>query len=203
MRCAACWRDPRGRLTPFDMVSAKDQLQDELVRRVVYYGRELSERIARFRGHTMDDIGAFDALLEAEYGGHTRRSVKGNRTYMSFDGCFKVQVQVAERVAFGPELQVARDLVDECLADWSSDARDEIRALVTHAFNVDKEGEISRGAIYSLLRLDIEDDRWQRAMTAIRDAMRVVGSKNYIRIYRRNDADAPWEPVTVDLAKVA
>jgi len=194
-------RDAQGRLTPLDLVRPQDQLQDEMVRRVIHFAEDLSAQVARFRGHSFDDIGGFDALLEAEYGGHARKSIKGNRTYMSYDGTMKVQVQIAERVAFGPELQVARDLVDECLAEWAEDSREEIRALVAHAFQVDKEGEISRGAIYSLLRLDIADRRWRAAMTAIRDAMRIVGSKTYIRCYRRETADGAWQPITIDLAK--
>jgi len=97
---------------------------------------------------------------------------------------------------------VARDLVEECLGEWAEGSRAEIRALVGHAFNVDKAGEISRTAIYALLRLDIDDERWRRAMTAVRDAMRVIGSKSYVRCYRRANPEAAWEPVTIDLAKV-
>ena len=64
-----------------------------------------------------------------------------------------------------------------------------------------KEGQINRAAIFMLLRLDIEDERWQRAMSAIRDAMRVVGSKIYVRCYERDRLDAEWHAVTIDLAK--
>ncbi len=194
-------RDGQGRLTPLDLVRAQDQLQDEMVRKVVHYADALSYLIERFRVKSFDDVGAFDSLLEQEYGGHSRRSVKGNRTYMSYDGCRKVQVQIAERVAFGPELQVARDLVEECLSEWAKGSRVEIRSVVSHAFRVDKEGEISRAGIYSLLRLEIDDARWRKAMAAIRDAMRVVGSKTYIRCYRRETPDAAWQPITIDLAK--
>ena len=81
-------------------------------------------------------------------------------------------------------------------------ARDEIRAIVTRAFNTDKEGQINRSEIFMLLRLEIEDPRWLRAMKAIRDAMRVVGSKTYVRCYRRDAFDAPWAAVSIDLAKV-
>ena len=194
-------RDARGRLTPLGLVRPQDHLQDEMVRKILGFADRLSAQIARFRGHCIDDIAAFDALLEEEYGGHARRSLKGNRTYISYDGTLKVQVQIAERVSFGPELQVARNLVEECLAEWSAASCDELRAIVTHAFQVDKEGEISRAAIYSLLRLEIDDTRWRQAMAAVRDAMRVVGSKSYIRCYRRQAPDAAWEPVTIDLAK--
>ncbi len=194
-------RDAQGRLTPRELVKPQDELQDEMVRKVIYFALDLSDRIARFRGHSFVDIGDFDALLAAEYGGHARRSVKGNRTYLSYDGTCKVQVQIAERVEFGPELQVARDLVEECLSEWAAESRPELRGIVGHAFRVDKEGEISRTGIYSLLRYEIEDARWHKAMAAIRDAMRVVGSKTYIRCYRRDTPDAAWQPITIDLAK--
>lgn len=80
-------------------------------------------------------------------------------------------------------------------------ARDEIRAIVTRAFNTDKAGQINRAQIYMLLRLDIADARWQRAMDAIKDAMHVVGSKTYILCYRRDRFDGAWQAVSIGLAK--
>ncbi len=194
-------KDGRGRLVPRDLVRPQNLLQDEMVRKIVFHAGELRDRVCRFRGHTMDDISSFDALLEDEYGGHSRTSVKGNRTYQTFDGCMKVQVQIAETVAFGPELQIARDLVDECLAEWAKGTRKEIRAIVGQAFKTDQEGEISRGAIYALTRLDIEDPRWRKAMDAVHDAMRVVGSTSYVRIYTRENPELPWQAISIDLAK--
>ena len=154
----------------------------------------------KLRKTSFDDLGAFEALLAEEYdtkvGGQ-----KGNKTLQSVDGLFKVQVQVADHIDFGPELQIAKALVDECLTEWAADARAEIRAIVTRAFNTDKAGQINRSEIFMLLRLDIADDRWTRAMKAIRDAMRIVGSKTYIRCYRRDRFDAPWQAITIDLAR--
>ena len=147
-------------------------------------------------------LGAFEALLAQEYdvkkGGR-----KGNKTFMTFDGCMKVQVQVSDFIDFGPQLQIAKELIDECLNEWAADSRPEIRAIVTRAFNTDKAGQINRSEIFMLLRLDIEDERWRRAMDAIRQAMRVVGSKTYIRFYERDTPDGTWRPVTIDLARAS
>lgn len=52
-----------------------------------------------------------------------------------------------------------------------------------------------------LLRLEIDDARWSRAMEAIRDAMRVTGSKEYVRFYRRASIAGRWQAVTIDLAR--
>ncbi len=193
-------RDAKGGLLPVALVKAQHLLEDELVRKIMGFAVALSDQVGRFKEHTFDDIGAFEALLAQEYGA-TVGGEKGNKTLMTHDGLYKVQVQVADNVVFGPELQIAKGLVDECLNDWASGARDELRAVVNSAFRVDKEGQVNRAQIYQLLRLDIEDDRWKRAMQAIRDAMRVVGSKTYIRAYQRAAFDGPWIPVTIDMAK--
>lgn len=197
---AAHLRDAKGGLVPIGLIKAQHLLQDELVRGVIGHAMALSDQIARFKTHTFDDLGAFEALLTQEYGASVG-GAKGNKTLMTHDGLFKISVQVADTFDFGPELQIAKGLVDECLNEWASESRDEIRVIVTRAFNTDKAGQINRSEIFMLLRLDIEDSRWLRGMQAIRDAMRVVGSKTYIRCHRRDTFDGAWRPITIDLAK--
>ncbi|WP_375588086.1 DUF3164 family protein [Hoeflea alexandrii] len=192
--------DAKGALVPLEMVKPADKLEDETVRKIMGYARDLSAQIVRFRGHTMTDLGEFDALLDQEYG-TKKGGKKGNRTYQTFDGLMKVVVSVADFVDFGPQLQVAKTLIDECLNEWSADSRPEIRAIVTRAFNTDKEGQINRSEIFMLLRMQIEDERWLKAMEAIRDAMRVTGSKEYVRFYERTRITDAWQAVTIDLAK--
>lgn len=192
--------DAKGNLVPVELVAPASQLEDETVRKVIGYAMALSEQVARFKGHTFEDLGALEALLAQEYN-QTKGGAKGNKTFMSHDGLYKVQVQVADHIDFGPQLQIAKELIDECLNEWAADSRPEIRAIVTRAFNTDKAGQINKSEIFMLLRLEIEDSRWQEAMRAIRDAMRVVGSKTYIRCYQRDARDAPWQAVTIDLAK--
>lgn len=191
--------DPKGRLVPEALVKPTDKLQDQLVRKLMSYADELSAQIARFKAHTFDDVGAFLALLAEQYQDQ-RGGAKGNITLTSYDGLQKVQVAVADHMSFGPELQVAKSLIDACIAEWAADANVNIRALVEHAFRVDKEGQVSREAIFALRRVAIEDDRWQQAMAAIADSVRVEGTKTYVRFYRRQTAEARWEAVTIDLA---
>lgn len=193
--------DAKGNLVPVEMIKPSDKLEDETVRKIMGFARALSEQIARFKGNTFEDLGSFEALLEQEY--QTKKGgKKGNKTFMTFDGLKKVSVQVSDFIDFGPQLHIAKELIDECLNEWASDSRPEIRAIVTRAFNTDKEGQINRAEIFMLMRLDIDDPRWKRAVDAIRDAMRVVGSKTYIRFYERETIESGWKAVTIDLAKV-
>lgn len=192
-------QDTRGALVPESAIKPMDLLQDEQVRKMVGFARDLSGQIARFKGHTYDDIGSLQALIAQEYGAKIGGQ-KGNITLTSFDGLLKVQVQVQDQIDFGAELQAAKELVDECLREWAANSRDEIRALVTRAFQVDTTGKINRAEIFMLLRVEILDPRWNRAMDAVRNSIRVIGSKSYVRFFEREAPDAAWRPITIDLA---
>jgi hypothetical protein len=192
--------DAKGSFVPLSLVKPQHKLEDETVRKIMGNAVALSAQIGRFRGHTMTDLGGLDALIAQEYNAKIG-GAKGNRTYQTIDGLMKVQVQVAELIDFGAELQVAKTIIDECLNEWSIDSRPEIQSIVTRAFNTDKEGKINRSEIFMLMRHQIEDRRWQRAMEAIRDAMRVTGSKEYVRFYTREKITDAWQAVTIDLAK--
>lgn len=192
-------RDARGALVPVELIKAADLLEDGVVLKIMGFGKALSDQVSRFKGHTFTDLGEFDALLAQEYK-LTKGGPKGNRTYMSFDGLNRISVRVADLIEFGPSLQTAKSLVDECLNEWSADSRAEIRAIVTRAFNTDREGKINRAEIFTLLRLDIVDPRWQEAMRAVREAMRVIGSKVYLRLETRETVEGKFSAVTIDLA---
>jgi len=192
-------RDARGALVPEETIKPADILIDDAVRSIHAYARDLSAQIARFRGHTYDDLGALQSLLAEKYGARVGGQ-KGNLTLTTFDGLKKVQLQFQDQIEFGPELQAAKALVDECLREWSAESRSEIRALVSRAFQVDKEGKINRSEIFMLLRVEIDDARWQSAMNAVRDSIRVIGSKSYVRFYERHTPDGGWRAITIDLA---
>lgn len=194
--------DAKGRHVPLALVSPVDQLIDETVRKMIDFAADLNARISRFRGHCFDDVGSLQAMLAQEYGTSVG-GAKGNISLTSFDGTMKVTVQVADQLVFGPELQAAKRLVDECLAEWGAGAGDELRAVVNQTFDVDKEGQINRSALFSLMRLAIEEPRWVRAMEALRDSIRIIGSKTYIRFHRRDTPDGRWQAVTIDLSAAA
>ncbi|MFT6668666.1 MAG: hypothetical protein ACJAVZ_000112 [Afipia broomeae] len=193
--------DGKGGYQPVETIKPQHLIEDETVRKILGYGIALSDQMARFKEHTFDDIGSHEAILEQEFNTKVG-GAKGNKTLQTVDGLFKVQVQVSDYIAFGPELQIAKALFDECLNEWAADARAELRALVTNAFQTDKTGNINRSRIFMLLRQDSEDPRWQEGQRAIREAMRVVGSKTYVRCYQRASHDARWEPVVLDMAAV-
>ncbi|OYR25194.1 DUF3164 family protein [Brucella pseudogrignonensis] len=190
----------KGALVPLELVKPADKLRDETVRKVMGYAKDISAQISRFRKHSMTDLDSLDEVLEQEYNARPG-GVKGNRTYQTIDGLKMVKVSINDFEVAGPELQVAKSLIDECLNEWTDGARAEIRAIITRAFDTDKEGKINLKEIKKLTKLDISDQRWKDAMRAIEDAIDVQYSKQYVRFYERASVQDEWTAVTVDIAK--
>lgn len=192
-------RDARGNLVPLTTVKPADLLMDEVVRGLIGRADVQSQALSEFKADAFDQVQALLGLMAQSYG-TSMGGRKGNLTISSYDGLMKVQVQVADQIEFGPELHVAKTLIDECLTEWASGSGAELRAIVNRAFSVEKEGQINRNGLVMLTHVDIADERWKRAVEAIRESMRVIGSREYIRFYRRDRRDGPWKQVTLDLA---
>lgn len=198
---AGYWQNAQGALIPVDMVKPIDRARNDLVHELVQKATELSQTMAKFKTEAFADIAAFVDLSVEQYDTNVGGK-KGNLTMYSFDGRYKVQRAIQEHLQFDERLQAARALIDECLADWTAGAVPELKAIVASAFNTDKAGNISTSRVLGLRRLDIKDERWLKAMTAIGDAVQVVGSKAYIRVYERIGDSEMYRAIPLDIAAV-
>lgn len=192
--------DRNGRLVPENQIKAIDRQRDELVQEKIVRALALREQLRAFKRGAFDDIAAFVQLSAEQYGARLGGD-KGNVTLLSFDGRYKLIRAIQDSITFDERLQAAKALIDECLNDWTEGARAELRTLVNNAFRVDQDGNIKTGEVLSLRRLKFDDTRWQQAMTAISDAVTVVGSKTYVRFYER-DERGQYQPISLDVAGV-
>ncbi|MCT8348286.1 DUF3164 family protein [Photorhabdus temperata] len=195
------WVDAKGVLTPVSIIREIDKERDRLVGEIVEQAITVSSALAELKLRAFADIQAFIDLSAEAYGA-TKGGKKGNVTLPCYDGRFKIQRAIQDRIAFDERLQAAKELIDSCLADWTEGARPEIHALINQAFSTDKEGDINTGRVLALRRLDIDDERWQQAMVAIGEALQVIGSKSYIRVYERVGDTDQYKPISLDIAGV-
>lgn len=198
---AGYMRTATGDLRPVELVSPLDMMRDAIVQELVSDARGMAALLAKFKAKTFTDIHAFAAESAAKYG-TTWGGKKGNITLTSFDGRFKVVLAASDHIAFDERLQIAKSLVDECINEWAASSRPEIKAIVQQAFDTDKEGKVNVGRILGLQRLDIQDERWQRAMQAIRDGITVSGSKHYVRFYERIKGTDEYRAISLDIAAI-
>lgn len=190
--------DSRGRLVPIESIKEIDLARDELVAELVAKAREINEALAAFRDRSNQDIDAFVDLSCEKYG-VTLGGEKGNLTLSSYCGRYRVCRDVQETLTFDEKLKAAKKLVDECLEDWSSEGRSEIRTLVGDVFQVDSKGRINTKRVLSLRKHKFKDPRWVKAMEAIADSLSVAVSRSYIRIYQR-DEKGNYSQLCLDLA---
>lgn len=192
-------KNSKGHLVPLDQIKDIDRLRDDLVQDVIGKVTALQAEMRKVKNQVSEEVEAFLELSAREYG-TTYGGAKGNVTLSSFDGQYRVQRAVADHLAFDERLQVAKELIDQCIHEWTAGSRSEVQALVEHAFQTDKEGKISTARVLGLRSLNIQHEKWQQAMTAIMDSIQVTGSKSYLRFYERQGTDGPYRQIPLDVA---
>ncbi|CAM4354820.1 Sulfate transporter [Comamonas aquatilis] len=192
------WKNARGDLVPESRVTDIDKLRDQVVRDLCKMAEERSQGLSKFKLDSMQDVAALVTTSMEKYGVKTGGD-KGNVTLPTYDGEYKIVRQMADHLTFGEQLQAAKELIDRCVIRWAKDSDDNIKALVTHAFQTDKEGKINTGRVLGLRKIDIKDEDWLLAMQAISDSITVASTKPYIRFYKRN-ASGSYDAINLDMA---
>ena len=193
-------KDRKGRLVPVAQVSDYDLEMDHFVKEQVAAAKIKRDELREFKTRAFNECYAWLDLVAEKYG-RTRGGAKGNVTFSSFDGSQQITIRVQDTLTFGPELQIAKDLIDECVTEWSKGANANLQAIITDAFQVDKEGQLNTGRILSLRRVKIQDERWNRAMEAISESLQVAISKTYIN-FREKDKDGRLVNIPLDIAAI-
>lgn len=193
-------QDAKGNLVPLANIKEIDLLRDELVMEIAGKAHKVQQQMTAFKADSMADIAAFVQLSADRYdvavGGK-----KGNVSLHSFDGAYRVNLSMQDTLVFDEGLLAAKALIDECINEWTEGSRSELKTLINAAFQVDKEGNISTARVLGLRRLEIKDEKWQRAMEALSDSLQVHTSKQFVRVYKRDDA-GEYQLVSLDIAKV-
>lgn len=191
--------NPKGHQVPVSLVSAQDMLIDQTVKVIQGHSQTLMSQIARFRAHSFDDVNSLMALLAEKYE-VKRGGPKGNVSFISFDGLTKIEIRVQDYIVFGPELQIAKALIDEYIAEVSDGVPDIVRELLNHSFDTEKVGHVNREKLYSLRRLNVDHPKWKRAMDAIADSMRVLESREFFQISTRKSPRDGFKAMPINLA---
>lgn len=195
------WQDASGNLIPESKVKDIDKLRHQVVTDLCHMAKQRRDGLAEFKAKAMQEVAALVATSMEQYGVKTGGE-KGNVTLTSFDGRYKLVRQMQDRLVFGEQLLAAKALIDECVQAWSKDANDNIRALVNHAFQTDKEGKINTGRVLGLRSLDIQDEAWKQAMQAIADSTKTASTTPYVRFYERDEGTGEYRAISLDVAAV-
>lgn len=190
-----------GHFVPRANIREQDLLRDEIAKKVASRAIRLHQELTEFKKETLGEVADLVKIAGERYdvvlGGK-----KGNVSICSYDGKYKIQRSVADRIQFTEEIEAAKALIHRCIARWSEGANDNIRAIVDRAFSKDTKGQLKTAAVLDLMRLDIDDAEWKRAMEAIRDSIQTTGTAIYVRVYERIGDSDQYKAIPLDLAAV-
>lgn len=194
-------RNAAGHLVPEHQVREHDKLRDQVARDLADQAVGISQALAAFKKKALGDIDDLIAISHERYG-VTIGGKKGNASITTYDGRFKVERAMAERITFTEEILAAKELIDLCIRKWSEGANSHLRVLVDRAFRANRQGQIKTGDVLSLLRVEIQDADWKRAMEALKDSIQVNGTAIYIRVYQRVGETDRYDPINLNIAAV-
>lgn len=191
----------KGELIALSAIKPEHIEEDELVRRLSAKAAVINQTLSDFRTELFDEVIALRELLADKYK-VKRRGTKGNLTLTTVDTSLRLIIQVSDTLSFGPELEVAKEIIDGCFRRWVEGANENLRAVVYQAFEVDKQGKLSTDRVLGLRRWKVKDEtgEWDKAMTVISDAVRVMSSKEHARFYAVDKDNGNQTRIALDLA---
>ncbi len=192
----------KGELIPESRVRQSDLVIDKFVTETATEWLQMQEALRQFKERIFSRFTEVLEVLDEKYKvkkGKKKEGRKGNVQLIAYDGSYKVLMAVAPKITLGPELQSAQALIEECKATWRKETDSDMVKSIVAAFAVDSNGRVSTRKVLELRRFEFPDPRWKRAMAAISDAIMVTGSKEYVRLYKRDERGG-YQPITLDIA---
>jgi hypothetical protein len=187
-----------GHLVRKDEVPKGALRRDRLIMGIVKSAKALQGKLRTWREDSLAKVDAFAEQAAARYGTNLRGGRNGTVMLNSYDGRYRLVVEKDDKISFNEQLAAARELINRCVEKWSEGSRKEIVALINAAFKTRAGGKLSTTRILALRQVKIEDEQWLRAMDALTDAVQIVGSATYIRIYERIGRTDKYQLVALD-----
>jgi hypothetical protein len=187
------WVDGEGVLHPEKYVSKEQVKRDAFVNTLVAKAKAMQKRTLDFKAQT-------EAALLKYLGDLARRNGTewaGGTTIYSFSGDAAIAIKVAKRWVFGPELQLAKQKIEEFITNRSGGSDLVLVSMVRKAFKVDKSNQtVDPDQMRSLKDIDCKEPLWLEAMDLIRQSEKLIFSKTY---YYFQEADESGQLVTIPL----
>jgi len=125
---------------------------------------------------------------------------KGNLLLNSFDGKMRIVKNINDIISFDETLKLAKQKIDICLKNWSND-NNNIKAIVTNAFNVDKKGRVNVGMILRLKKIKIDDKDWNEAIKIIDESIKINSTREYYK-FQTKDENEQWGAIDLNFSKL-
>ena len=189
--------DSMGNQIPLKYVSAYDKARDRVTRRILTKfekARSMLETVVAESIRELDDLSKLKESL----------GEKGNFSARSFDGLIQVairqqyNIRLDERVIHARELMM--EYVNSVLDRVDGVDVSALRLLVTEAFKVNSQGFLSAGRVLSLMRMEVNNDKWREAKLILQAALKPEKGKQYLICEKRKTTQGDFKAIRLDIA---
>lgn len=198
--------DAKGRLCPLSIISPVDLAREQLLQERIERALDLQRQLEAFKVETAADIDEFIRVSNAEHaakiGARGGKTWKGNLQLVNYNATLKINVKIADRIAFNEKLNLAMEKLNSLIAEHTTGIDDVVKALVNEAFRVDQTGSIDAKKVLALQKYNISNPVWQAAMADIKDSIQIIGSKSYLQFWRRDTPEGEWQAIPLDIARL-
>lgn len=194
-------RRPDGSYISLSEMKPRDQLGHELTLKMFPLALAQRDALAELKALVLKEMRALRDMMRIDHGLDITGK-EGGFSVRSACGSMVIRVEISKSVAFGPEIEDAKELIDEFLNSKLDGSSEEIRAIVGDVFKLNKKGRLDTAGILGLKKHPFEDPLWERAMAVIDEALISDASTTYLRFYQVDTERKTEQMVALDLAKV-
>ena len=189
--------DSNGNAIPLKYVSAYDKARDRVTRRILARFEKARANLETVVADSIRDLDELAKLKES-------LGTKGNFSARSFDGLIQVairqqyNIRLDERVIRARELML--DYVGSILDRVDGVDVSALRLLVKEAFKANSQGFLSTGRILSLMRMEVNNEKWREAKMILQEALKPEKGKQYLQCEKRNSTQGDFRAIRLDIA---
>ena len=194
------YTDKDGREIPSGYIHKVDKEKHAAALRIHKKAVDLNSRLVAFKAEVFEVADALYQRMLDEKKIELRDNSRGGYSISTIDKAIKVEITVAETIAFDERIDVAQKLINEYLEDKTKGADQDLAILVNEAFRTTR-GRLDTRRIINLMKLKITNEKWAKAVDLIKESMSTSDSKRYIRVWER-DQNGGYKPVKLDFAAI-
>lgn len=197
------WIDKMGDKTHKRHISKYDRAQERGVGNIVARRQKLAEIAERYATGDVNDI---KVMLKARGVEGISVAEKGNMTFTTFDGHWRIKVRVRYFTLLDDLAIQARDMMYDYVKPAMIDVQDKGTAqalleMINDVFNVSSGGKIDKTKANRLLRWQITSATWQRARELLIQSMQSQRGKSYIVAEIRDNHQQDHKPIVTDITE--
>lgn len=200
MKKGKTYIDHRGQEIPSNYIHKLDKEKHSAAERFVKQAIKLNESMARFKAEVIakcDEL--YNRALE-ENKITVRQNAKGGYSVMTIDKKMKVVFTISETIRFDDNIDMAQELIQQYLDTLTGGVNPDLKLLINEAFKT-RRGQLDTKRVLGLLKLEIKNETWIRAMDLIKKAISIDGKKRYITFWSE-DSEGKETAVKLDFSSI-